>query len=157
MTALPTDPAASARPRPADRFPHLAFSLGQWRVDEAYWAAERIRAGVPLVELDHAELLSTAECALSHVDSLIKLLEAVECAFPIDQPATLDAAIEPVRDYLTWALDTDMPFRGGAAAFVGEVWRMRQPSVRVRVELEVVERKLNGLAFKRRARRKGRS
>ncbi|MFD7907379.1 hypothetical protein ACFV4G_34740 [Kitasatospora sp. NPDC059747] len=126
-------------------------------MDEAYWALEAIRAGVPLEEMGHAELLYTARGALLHVESLVKLLEAVECAFPVDQPATLDEAIEPISDYLRWALDTDAPLRGGKAAFIGEVRRMRQPSVRVRVELEVMERKLTGLAFKRRARRKGRS
>ncbi|MFF3072355.1 hypothetical protein [Kitasatospora sp. NPDC057936] len=126
-------------------------------MDEAYWAVEALKEGVALEEMEHAELLSTAWGALLHVESLTKLLEAVECAFPVDQPATLDEAIEPISDYLRWALDTDAPLRGGKSAFVGEVRRTRQPSVRVRVELEVMERKLTGLAFKRRARRKGRS
>ncbi|MFF3115282.1 hypothetical protein ACFVSN_39615 [Kitasatospora sp. NPDC057904] len=157
MTGLPTEPGAGARPRPADRFPHLAFSLGRWRVDEAYWAVEALKAGVPLEKMGRAELLSTARGALLHVESLTKLLEAVECGFPIDQPATLAEAIEPISDYLRWALDTDAPLRGGKSAFVGEVRRTRQPSVRVRVELELMERKLTVPACKRRARRKGRS
>ncbi|MFE3503800.1 hypothetical protein [Kitasatospora sp. NPDC059160] len=156
MTAVPVAPGAGAQSRPADRFPHIAFSLGQWRVDEAYWAVEGIRAGVPLAEMDRASLLATAECAVSHVESLVKLLEAVECAIPVDQLATLDQVIAPIRAYLKWTLDADRPF-AGKAAFVGEVRRFTGPSIRVRVELEAVERKLNGLAVKRRARRKGRS
>ncbi|MFJ9605284.1 hypothetical protein ACIRS1_02875 [Kitasatospora sp. NPDC101176] len=126
-------------------------------MDEAYWAGEAIKDGVPLEEMGHAELLATARGALLHVQSLVKLLEAVERGFPVDQPATLGEAIEPIGDYLRWALDTDAPLRGGKAALVGEVKRVRQPSVRVRVELEVMERKLIGPACKRRARRKGRS
>ncbi|MEU4114079.1 hypothetical protein AB0F71_06265 [Kitasatospora sp. NPDC028055] len=118
---------------------------------------EEIQDGVPLAEMGHAELLSAAECAVSHVRSLVKLLEAVECAIPIDRPATLDGVVQPIRDYLRWALDTDVPFRGDAAAFLGEVRRVRLPAVRVRVELDVVERRLNGLAIRRRARRKGKS
>jgi hypothetical protein len=154
--AFPAASGTGDRPRPADRFPHIAYSLGQWRVDEAYWAAQRIRAGVPLAELDHAELLSTAEGALAQVESLTKLLEAVECAVPVDQPATLGGVIAPIRAYLKWTLDADTPFEG-AATFIGEVARINCPSVRVRVELEVVERKVSGAAVRRCARRKGRS
>ncbi|MEU9076079.1 hypothetical protein [Kitasatospora sp. NPDC048538] len=157
MTDLPAEPGAGAGPRPADRFPHLAFSLGQWRVDEAYWAVEKIKDGVPLEEMGHAELLSTARGALLYVESLVRLLEAVERALPIDQPATLGEAIEPIISYLRWALDTGEPLRGGKTVFFEEVRRTRQPSVRVRVELEVMERKLTVPACKRRARRKARS
>ncbi|MFE5584516.1 hypothetical protein [Kitasatospora sp. NPDC056531] len=145
-----------ARPRPADRFPHIAISLGRWRVDEAYWAVQRVRAGRPLAEMDHSELLSTAESALRHVESPESLLEAVECAIPVDRPETLAQVIAPIRAYLKWTLDADTPF-AGSAAFVGEVARFGRPSVRVRVELEVVERKQSGSVLWRRAWRKEKS
>ncbi|MFF7988450.1 hypothetical protein ACFZDG_01495 [Kitasatospora xanthocidica] len=121
MTAIPMPSGESVhpRPRPADRFPHIAFSLGQQRIDEAYWAVRRIRDGAPLAEMDHAELLSTAECALSHMESLESLLEAVEFAIPTDRPTTLAQVIEPIRAYLEWTLDAGTPFTG-ASAFVGE-------------------------------------
>ncbi|MFF2076548.1 hypothetical protein ACFVXG_17540 [Kitasatospora sp. NPDC058162] len=151
---LPVDAGTGAPARPADRFPHIALSLGQWRVDEAYWAVERVRTGVPLAEMDHAELLSTAESALKHAESLVLLLEAVELAIPIDWPKTLDRVITPIREYLKWTLDAHRPY-AGSAEYVGEVKRVGGwPSVRVRVELEVVEGAPNGSATKRNARRR---
>ncbi|MFJ9771990.1 hypothetical protein ACIRVF_12195 [Kitasatospora sp. NPDC101157] len=156
MKAVSVTASVGACPRPADRFPHIALSLGQRRIDDAYWEVQRIRAGTPLAEMDHAELLSMAEGALRHVESLEALLAAVECAIPVDQPETLAQVIAPIRAYLKWTLDADTPF-AASSAFVGEVARFGRPSVRVRVELEVVARKPSGPAVKHRAQRKGRS
>lgn len=157
MMELPVAGGTGAPPRPADRFPHIAISLGQWRVDEAYWAMEQVRAGVPLAEMDHAELLSTAESALKHAESLVSLLEAVELAIPIDWPKTLDEVIAPIREYLKWTLDAHRPY-AGSAEYVGEVKRVGGwPSVRVRVELEVVEGEPSGSVAKHNARRRGKA
>ncbi|MFF9640540.1 hypothetical protein [Kitasatospora aureofaciens] len=155
--SLPVVPSEGAPPRPADRFPHIAFSLGQFRVDEAYWAMEQVRSGTPLAEMGHAELVSTAEGALKHAESLVSLLGAVERAIPIDWPNTLDEVIEPIREYLKWTLDAHRPY-AGSAVYAGEVRRVGGwPTVRVRVELEVMEGEPSRSATKRGARRRGKT
>lgn len=129
-------PKAKVR-RPADRFPHIAFELGRARINDAMWSVVDVADGPALRDLDHEALLTVAQNAVEHVESLVSLLHAIDAATPDPRPATLDEVIAPVREYLAWTFDSDQPFEG-RAVLLEDVGRVGHPEVRVLIELEVI-------------------